>query len=218
MPASDLLIASSDGRLRRRLVLHFRREPGLRWIHEAKDRAEVERALPKLTPSVLLLDLPMKGFRGPESLRSIQALSPTTLTILLVESPDDSAALQALKEGARGYCSRNTEPLLLRKAVQLVRKGEIWVGRSVAVHLLEELTALHARRARPADQRLVRMTGREREIVRLIAAGASNKEIADRLSITERTVKAHLTNIFRKLGVSSRLHLAIYALETEGPG
>src|SRR6266550_2189102 len=115
----------------------------------------------------------------------------------------------------RGYCSRKSEPALLRTAVERVRGGEIWVGRSVTGHLLEELAAVSRPRAPDAAKRLAGLTRRERE---LVAAGASNKEIAERLSIAERTVKAHLTSIFRKLGVSSRLHLAVYALDEQGLG
>src|SRR5438093_10335106 len=94
----------------------------------------------------------------------------------------------------------------------------MWVGRSVTGHLLEELAVISQRRGPETSQPLRRLTARERELVALVAAGASNKEIADRLSIAERTVKAHLTSIFRKLGVSSRLHLAVYTLEAEGFG
>src|SRR6266550_1851533 len=118
----------------------------------------------------------------------------------------------------RGYCSRKSEPALLRTAVERVRGGEIWVGRSVTGHLLEELAAVSRPRAPDAAKRLAGLTRRERELVALVAAGASNKEIAERLSIAERTVKAHLTSIFRKLGVSSRLHLAVYALDEQGLG
>ena len=136
---------------------------------------------------------------------------------LLVARPDDADAVAALKQGASGYCSRQSEPTLLRRALQRVRAGEIWVGRSVTGHLLEELAALSHRRGPEAPQRLRRLTARERELVAIVAAGASNKEIAERLSIAERTVKAHLTSIFQKLGVSSRLHLAVYALEAQAP-
>lgn len=159
----------------------------------------------------------MKGLGGLERLRTIRALSPATRTILLVDSPDDASAVHALKEGARGYCSRGTDPGLLIRAVRLVREGEIWVGRKVILQLVEELAALHGPRAGRGDGRLRRLTPRERQISSLIAAGASNKEIADRLAITERTVKAHLTNIFQKLGLSGRLHLAIFALEARLP-
>ncbi|MFQ5520132.1 MAG: response regulator transcription factor, partial [Candidatus Methylomirabilia bacterium] len=126
---ADLLIASSDTLWRGRLRESLRRVPEVRGIHEAKDRPEAEHALSKFTPRVLVLDLSMPGLSGLDSLQTIRALSPTTRTILLVESPDDLEAVRALKEGAGGYCSRTTEPALLLKAIRLVRNGEIWVGR-----------------------------------------------------------------------------------------
>ncbi|MFQ5899158.1 MAG: LuxR C-terminal-related transcriptional regulator [Candidatus Methylomirabilia bacterium] len=212
---ADLLIASSDSVWRRRLAQSLRRGREVGRIREAEDRAGVENALAKLTPRVLLLDLPMEGFSGLDSLQTIRTLSPTTRTILLVSSPDDVEAVRCLKEGAAGYCSRKTESALLLKAVSLVRKGEIWVGRKVIRYLTQELAALHGKPAGKAQERLRLLTQRERQIARLIGTGASNKEIADRLSITERTVKAHLTNIFQRLGISSRLHLAIFAFEVE---
>jgi two-component system nitrate/nitrite response regulator NarL len=213
---ADVLIASGDRDLRRRLAQSLARERGLRRLREAGDRAEIERLVPQLAPVILLLDHPLPGYAGLESLRAIRALSPTTRAVLLVARPDDTEAVAALKQGASGYCSRRSEPALLRKALQRVRAGEIWVGRSVTGHLLEELVALSQRRGPETPERLRRLTARERQLVTLVAAGASNKEIAERLSIAERTVKAHLTSIFQKLGVSGRLHLAVYTLEAQG--
>ncbi len=218
MRRSDLLIVSADPTFRRRLAQSFASDRGFARLHEAGDRAQVERLVARLTPPVLLLDLPLPGYAALEGLQAIRALSPTTRTILLVASPADADAVAALKQGARGYCSRKSEPALLRTAVERVRGGEIWVGRSVTGHLLEELAAVSRPRAPDAAKRLAGLTRRERELVALVAAGASNKEIAERLSIAERTVKAHLTSIFRKLGVSSRLHLAVYALDEQGLG
>lgn len=209
----DCLVAGSDPELRKRLAESLRRQPGTGRIHEAEDRAGLERTLTKLTPAVLLLDLPMRGFDGLESLETIRTLSPTTETIVLVDSPDDQAAVRALRAGAKGYCSRTTDSALLTRAVQLVRQGEIWVGRKVMLHLIEELAALHHEREGKADDWLRLLTNRERQVSGLIALGASNKEIASRLGITEKTVKAHLTSIFQKLGISSRLQLAIYGLD-----
>ncbi len=213
----DLLIASSDCALRTRIVRTLGREADLRSIREAPDRATAERLLAALGPSVLLLDLSSKGFDGLQSLKTIRSLSPTTRTIVLADADGDLAAVRALKDGAHGYCSRNTDPGLILKAIRLVRQGEIWVGRKVMLELIDELTALHAARAVEDETRLRRLTQRERQISGLIAIGASNKEIADRLSITERTVKAHLTNIFQKLQLSSRVHLAIHALQLNSP-
>ena len=121
MRRPDLMIASADPDLRRRLGETFARERALRRLHEAGDRAETERLVARLTPPVILLDLPLPGYTGLESLQAIQSLSPTTRTIVLVARPEDSDAVVALKQGARGYCSRQSEADLLRRAVQHVR-------------------------------------------------------------------------------------------------
>jgi DNA-binding NarL/FixJ family response regulator len=169
-----------------------------------------------LTPAMLLLDLTLLQL-GIESVPVIQRLSPTTRIVLFSSNPDEREAVSALKAGARGYHGRNIDPYLLKKAVQMVQQGEIWVGRNVIPHLLSELTSLTERRKRDApakpDGRLARLTPREREITHLIGDGASNKEISSQLNITEKTVKAHLTAIFRKLGFSDRLRLALFVSE-----
>jgi DNA-binding NarL/FixJ family response regulator len=101
--------------------------------------------------------------------------------------------------------------------VETVQKGEIWVRRDLVPHLLEELTNRTNRRAKaapaPPNRRLARLTPREREIVYLVGGGHSNKEIANELNVGERTVKAHMTAIFRKVGVSDRLRLALFVAE-----
>lgn len=216
-PGGDLLLASADPALRKRLIARLRREPGIGRVRLATDRAALERALVTLSPTVLVLDSSIGGADRPGRLRTIRALSPVTRTLLLARAPDDAAALRALKEGARGYCPRTTEPELMARAVQLVRQGEIWIGRKVMRRLIDELAALHARRTAQAEDQLRGLTAREREICDLVAGGASNKEIADRLSIREGTVKAHLTHVFGKLGFSSRLQLAIFALQAGAP-
>jgi DNA-binding NarL/FixJ family response regulator len=170
-----------------------------------------------LKPAILLLDLALPGLGGVEGVPAVQRVSPLTSIILMTSTPNDREGLAALKVGARGYCSHGMDPALLRKAVMVVVKGEIWVARNVFAPLLEELTSLTERRHKEfppnLDTRLDRLTPREREIAQLIGGGASNKEIAGRLNITEATVKAHLTAIFRKLGLSDRLGLALFVTE-----
>jgi DNA-binding NarL/FixJ family response regulator len=170
-----------------------------------------------LKPTILLLDLALPNLGGVGGIRAIQRLSPPTKIVLLTGTPDEKEGISALKAGARGYCNTDIDAALLKKAVEMVQKGEIWVARKLIPHLLEELASLTERRQKdsPAkpDSRLDRLTPREREIVHLIGGGASNKEIASQLKVTEGTVKAHLTAIFRKTGLSSRLQLALFVAE-----
>jgi DNA-binding NarL/FixJ family response regulator len=209
-----VLIASAVSGLRKRC----RQALGRGYvIHEVADRGDLERGMTDRRPAAVLLDLTLPGLGGPPGIGEVQQARPAAKLIVLTASPDEREGIAVLKAGARGYCHRDIDGPLLGKATDVVLKGEIWVGRKLIPHLLEELTALTEQRRREtpkrSDDRLGRVTPRERQIVDLLSAGASNKEIAKRLNVTERTVKAHLTTIFRKLGLSGRLQLALFALE-----
>jgi DNA-binding NarL/FixJ family response regulator len=185
-------------------------------VHESADRGDLERGLVGRRPAAVLLDIMLPGLGGASGIASVLKLRAAKI-IVLSEAPDEREGIAILKAGARGYCHRDIDLALLEKATHVVLKGEIWVGRKLIPHLLEELTLLTEQRRKDApgrsDERLESVTPRERQIVDLLSAGASNKEIAKRLNVTERTVKAHLTAIFRKLGLSGRLQLALFALE-----
>jgi len=188
---------------------------------DAGDRSQLDRNLSTRTPLAILLDLALPQLGGVAGVGEITRARPTTKVVVLTSRPDEREGIAALKAGARGYCDRDIEAGLLQKALHVVQDGEIWIGRKLIPHLLEELTAAAehqpAEPVKPPDDRLDRITPREREIAQLLSAGASNKDIAKRLSVTERTVKAHLTAVFRKLGVSGRLQLALFVLEHSRP-
>jgi DNA-binding NarL/FixJ family response regulator len=211
-----LLIASSTGERRQRWGQAFE---GAFEVHEAADRAGLDRALTALKPTMLLLDLALPRLGGLDGVTAIRRLSPSTQILVFTSLPDEKEEVAALMAGALGYCETDIGPLLLRKAVSVVQKGETWVRRNLIPHLIEELAALAHRRKNdlPAElvSRLDRLTPREREIVSLIGECVTNKEIARRLQVTEKTVKSHLTVVFRKLEVSGRLRLALYVNERE---
>jgi two-component system nitrate/nitrite response regulator NarL len=213
-PASLVVIASPVAGLRKRCRQAIHKTYA---VHEVGDREDLEKSVADRRPVAVLLDLTLPGLGGAHGVASIQKLRTGPKIIVLTGAPDEREGIAVLKAGARGYCHRDIDGALLEKATDVVLKGEIWVGRKLIPHLLEELTVLTEQRRRDtpnkADERLGRVTPRERQIVDLLSAGASNKEIAKRLSVTERTVKAHLTAIFRKLGLSGRLQLALFALE-----
>jgi DNA-binding NarL/FixJ family response regulator len=205
-PAGALVIAGADAAFRRRLLQSLEPESHCRRISEVAARPDLQRHVAALLPSVILFDL------GPgpsaSTLGTVSALSGLAKTIVLAEVDDEALAIQALKAGASGFCSRDTATPLIRKAVQLVEAGEIWVGRRVMLRLIEELAALRVPDVHdlPVGDRL---TSREREVATLVTRGAGNKQIAHQLSISIKTVKAHLTNIFKKLGLATRLQLAL---------
>jgi DNA-binding NarL/FixJ family response regulator len=177
------------------------------------DRLSLEAAMATRKPDTVVLDVDVLRLGGIESVPAVQRLWPSARILLLTSHPDDREGLLALKAGVRGYCHREIDPALLAKALRVLRRGEIWVARKVIPHLLDELTVLSEPlpEPRPADfdARFARVTPRQRQIMQLLSAGGTNKDIAAQLNVAERTVKAHLSAIFTKLGVSGRLRLAV---------
>lgn len=209
----SLVIAGADPVFRRRLLQGLEAENHARRIADVGARPDLSHHVAALLPSVILFDL---GAPPPAAaLGTVSTLSALARTIVLADGDDDALAILALKAGASGFCSRDTAPALIRKAVHLVEAGEIWVGRRVMLRLIEELATLRAHDAHDGSH-AERLTSREREVATRVARGSSNKQIADELSISIKTVKTHLTNIFRKLGLSTRLQLGL-ALG-RGPG
>ena len=204
--AGGVVIAGGDAAFRGRLLKSFANTPAARKIVSLRSATTVERQVAGLAPSVVLFDV--GAHPDAKTFDVIAAVSTLAKTIVVAERDDDALAIRALKAGASGFCPRHTSPALLRKAVHLVEAGEIWVGRRVMLRLIEELAALHGG-PRPDVRGVGSLTARERAIACLVARGAGNKEIAHALSISIKTVKTHLTNIFKKLGVSSRLQLGL---------
>ena len=187
-------------------------------ICEVGERRALEQIMRHLKPHVLLLDLCLPGLAGVRHLARIQRLSPRTKIIALAPRAEDREGVSALEAGARGYYSREIEPGQLRKAVEGVEAGEIWIQRRLVTALLDTLRSMKRplrRHASRGASRLQGLTPREYQVAELITTGARNKEIARRLNITERTVKAHLTELFRNLNVSDRLQLVVL-LNREG--
>jgi DNA-binding NarL/FixJ family response regulator len=202
----SLVIAGADSAFRRRLRQSLWAESPPPRIADIASRPDLAHDVAALLPSVILLDLGANP--APNALDAVPALSALAKTIVLANVDDEALAIQALRAGASGFCARNTPTALIRKAVQLVEAGEIWVGRRVMLGLIEELAALRAHDAREGST-ADGLTPRERELASLVGRGASNKEIAHHLSISIKTVKTHLTNIFKKLGLSTRVQLAL---------
>ncbi len=212
-----ILIASPSSATRRRWQQAL---AGSFPTHEAAGRDWLEKALAQFKPEILLLDLDPGRFGGLRQIQALLRLSPLTRIVLLRNMPSKSEGVAAIKAGAKGYCGKNSvSPALLRKAVERVRNGEIWVGRELGSALLEELVLSKLREEHLANRKndvaatddlLSSLSPRERQIAEMVGWGERNKEISNRLNITEKTVKAHLTMIFRKLGLSDRLQLALY--------
>jgi two-component system nitrate/nitrite response regulator NarL len=186
-----------DG-LRRLLVS----EKDFTVVAEASDGKEAVRLTRELNPDILLLDLAMPRVPGMEALRELSQAKSSTYVILLTAAIQPFEVTGALQLGARGVVLKSSPPELLLKSIRAVSEGQHWVEGEV-------LTDWARIGRKPSG--VAGLTSREVEIISAIQSGNSNREIAARLSISEETVKRHLSNIFGKLGVSSRLELALLA-------
>src|SRR5215472_5359968 len=173
-------------------------------IAEASDGKEAIALAAELKPDVLLLDLAMPRVPGMEVLRELARQEIPLRTILLTAAIQPFAVTSALQLGARGIVLKASPPELLLKSIRSVCDGQFWVGS-------EPITAWT--RTGQASSGGFGLTSREIEIISAIKEGSSNREIASKLAISEETVKRHLSNIYAKLGVSSRLELAVLASE-----
>jgi DNA-binding NarL/FixJ family response regulator len=194
-------------------------EPDLKVIGEACDGAEAVKMARQLKPDVMLLDLAMPRMPGLEALREMSSgpASNSVRVILLTAAAEKKQIVEALQLGARGVVLKDSATQLLLKSIHTVMAGEYWVGRESVSNLVQYLRNLVQSSGEEAKQKKFGLTPRELEIVSAVVAGYSNKEIAEYFKISEDTVKHHLSNIFDKLGVSTRLELALFAVNQALP-
>ncbi len=211
MPKIRILIADDHNLFRRGLQRILGDYDDLDVIGEATNGEEAVALVGRLHPDIVLMDVGMPGMSGPEATHYIRTAHPETQVIMLTVSDRDEDLFAAIKAGARGYLLKNAETADLLEAIRCVYIGEAMIAPSLAVRLLEEFGTL-AREA-PETSLAGTLSGREVEVLRLVAQGFANKEIADRLSLSEHTVKSHLRNILDKLHLRSRAHAAAYAVQ-----
>jgi len=190
-------------------------EGDLKVVGEACDGLEAVKQANEIRPDILLLDQAMPHRTGLDALRelSVGAGGPTSVRIILLTAAvEKKQIVEALQLGARGVVMKDSATQLLLKSIHAVMAGEYWVGRESVSNLVQYLRHLMQSTTEEAKQRKFGLTPRELEIVSAIVAGYANREIADYFKISEDTVKHHLSNIFDKLGVSTRLELALFAV------
>jgi len=187
-------------------------------VGQAQDGRQVLEVLQQHEPDILLLDLRMPGLDGLGTLQRLQAGKNKTRVIVLTASDDKNEFVQAMRLGTSGIVLKQTATELLIKSIRKVHAGEIWLDSHTTAAVIRQFVAADetpppAATAGPGREReRSPLSQREREIVALVAQGFKNKEMAEKMFISEQTVKNHLHNIFDKLGVSDRLELALYAI------
>src|SRR5271165_4770693 len=189
-------------------------EDDLEVVGEAGDGREVLDKVQELDPDVLLLDLRMPNLDGLSALQALHQTNKRTKVIVLTASEDKNEFVQAMKLGCSGIVLKQTAPELIIKSIRKVHGGEIWLDSHTTAAVMRQFAAPGEVAGGGSGKTRERspLSQREREIVQLVAQGYKNKEMAEKMFISEQTVKNHLHNIFDKLGVSDRLELALYAI------
>jgi DNA-binding NarL/FixJ family response regulator len=186
-------------------------EPDIEIVGEAIDGEEVVLLLNRCRPDVLLLDIKMEKINGLQILPQIVGQYPQLRTIVLTAQISQAESVKAIKDGARGIILKHAASEFLIKGIRKVFDGELWADTSTMTRVVESLSQKY-RGDRDSEKDRKELSQREKEVVGLVASGHRNKEIANKLFISEQTVKTHLSNIFQKLEISDRLELALYAM------
>ena len=185
-------------------------EPGFEVVGEAADGTEVAALVEKLRPDILLLDVAMPRMPGLEVLGALAERGAPVRTIVLTAAIDRTAFVKALQLGAWGVVMKEAATDLLFKSIRSVMAGQYWVGRETVSDLVQALREPEPAAA-PGPRQTFDLTARELEVLSAVVGGRTNREVAQKFSLSEDTVKHHLTNIFDRMGVSKRLELALFA-------
>ena len=187
-------------------------EPGFEVVGEAADGEMAITETIEHEPDILLLDMQMPKLPGLEAMRAIMSRSPRVKIILLTSTISTQQVIEALQIGARGIVLKDAVAGDLGTSIRAVLSGDYWIGGQRVANLLTALHELMQQAAAVPVKKTYGLTPRELEVVTCIVEGCSNKDIAKQFTISEETVKRHLSNIFDKTGVSTRLELALFAI------
>ena len=211
MKSIRVLIADDQALVRSGFRLIVETRPDLEVVGEAEDGEDAVRLARELEPDVILMDVRMPGVDGIEATRRIVAAGSAARILVLTTFDLDEYVYAAVRAGASGFLLKDVRPGDLVEAIRLVANGSALLGPGVTRRLLERFADEHV--SGDAAAAVARLTEREREILRLLASGLSNAELARQLVVSETTVKTHVSNVLRKLGVRDRVQAVIVAYD-----
>jgi DNA-binding NarL/FixJ family response regulator len=200
-----VLVVDDHPIVRQGLVAYLGTREDITVVGEAADGHGAVAAAARLRPDVVLLDLVMPRMDGVEATRRLRELVPDTRVLVLTSFAAEDQVMDAVRAGAAGYLLKDVEPADISAAIRAVHRGDAFLHPEAAAHVI---AAVHHDGQVPGVEQL---TARERDVLALIGEGRSNREIAQELTVTEKTVKTHVSNILRKLGVRDRTQAALIA-------
>lgn len=211
-PTIRVLIVDDHAIMRTGLRMLLESQSGFAVVGEAGTCADAVTAATCEQPDVILLDLMLAGESALDCLPELRAAASSACILVLTGVPDSELHRQAVGLGAVGVVLKDKAPETLLKAIERVHAGEVWLERAMVASVLDQMRR-GPQPPNPEAAKIATLTAREREVITLIGQGLRNRQIAERLFISEVTVRHHLTSIYTKLGVSDRLELVIYAYQ-----
>ena len=207
-----VLIVDDHALFRRGLMLVLESEPGIEVVGEAEDGTDALAKAEATAPDVVLMDVRMPKMSGIEATKAVAAALPTSKIIMLTVSDEEDDLYEAIKAGAAGYLLKEISIEEVADAVRAVVQGQTLISPSMASKLITEFQTLSRLAADRSQVPVPKLTDRELEVLKLVAQGMTNREVADQLYIAENTVKNHVRNILEKLHLHSRMEAVMYAV------
>lgn len=212
MKKIKVLIADDHQVVREGLSAILRTKEEIEVVGEVKDGAEAVEQARRLKPDVILMDISMPGMNGVEATRQIKREQPEVGVVVLTMYDEEEHIYDLVKAGATGYLLKDSDSSQIVKAIKTVARGESLIHPSVASKILHEFSSLAQGKGQPVKKKTQELSEREVEVLKLVAEGKTNKEIANVLNLSEKTIKNHVRNIFHKLQVYNRTQAAMHGL------
>ena len=213
----DIRIVIADRQYMFREVLRILLElqPDFSVVGDTDDGEQLVKLVAEQKPDIILLELNLRKISGAEALQKIASLRTDVRAIVLTDAPGNNTTAQALLLGAQGTVRKGDPTRLMFKSIRSVMNGQYWVNHAEVAEIVQNLRSLAVAVEHSAQQQARNLSLQQQRIIKAIVDGCSNKDIAQEMSLSERTVKYHLTHIYEKLGVSGRMELARHSLKNK---